>query len=137
MTRYQTIRRAMALLIAAVFLMTSLALPATQTGMIGTYEYVSAEEVETQRQDIMNLLEREDVREQLVAWGVDPAEAEQRVGSLTAAEVQQLHQRMDEMPAGAGVGTVVGAIVLIFLILLITDLLGWTDAFPFVHSQAR
>jgi hypothetical protein len=43
---------------------------------------------------------------------------------------------MDQLPAGGdGIGTIVGAAVLVFLILLITDILGFTHVFPFVKSQ--
>jgi hypothetical protein len=39
---------------------------------------------------------------------------------------------MDEMPAG---GSIVGAAVLIFLVLLVTDIVGWTDVYPFVNKK--
>jgi hypothetical protein len=51
---------------------------------------------------------------------------------MTDEEVRALNQKMDEMPAGSGV---VGAVVLIFLVLLITDIAGLTDVFPFVKKN--
>jgi hypothetical protein len=51
---------------------------------------------------------------------------------MTDEEVRALNQKMDEMPAGSGV---VGAVVLVFLVLLITDIVGWTDVFPFVNKK--
>jgi len=45
---------------------------------------------------------------------------------------------VDTAPAGQNaVGIIVGAIVLIFIILLVTDLLGLTDIFPFVKKSKR
>jgi hypothetical protein len=47
---------------------------------------------------------------------------------------------LDELPAGEGagaIGVIVGAILIIFLVLLVTDLLGLTDVFPFVKKKAR
>ncbi len=134
-----TIRLAMlrflSLFTASIFLLTSLALPAAQTGMIGTHDYTASEELDQQRAEVIAMLQQEEVRAQLERWGVDPEMAEQRVQSLTAEELAELSERMDEMPAGAGVGSVVGAVVLIFLVLLITDILGFTDVFPFTKAQ--
>jgi hypothetical protein len=70
----------------------------------------------------------------LVEWGVDAAEAKARVDAMTDAEVVEVAARLDHLPAGgSAVGAVIGAIVLIFLVLLITDLLGLTNVFPFVR----
>lgn len=135
MTAIRSLPRSAALLFASVFLVMSLSLPAAQAGMIGTDMFANAEHVETQRQDILDLLEREQMREQLMSWGVEPADAEQRVSSMTAAEVQSLHDRMQDMPAGGS--SVVGALLVGFLVLLVTDILGYTDVFPFTKSQAR
>jgi hypothetical protein len=67
--------------------------------------------------------------------GVDPAEARARVDSLSDAEVSRLAEAIRQDPAGAGaLGTVVGAIVLIFLVLLVTDILGFTKVFPFTRT---
>ena len=70
----------------------------------------------------------------MAALGVDPAEAARRVGGLSDAEVQRIAGELDRLPAGQGaVGAVIGAALLIFIVLLITDLLGLTDVFPFVR----
>jgi hypothetical protein len=82
-----------------------------------------------QQQRIAGLLERADVQERLRAYGVDPAEARARVAALTDAEAAQLVSNIDALPAG-GIG-IVGAIVLVFLVLLVTDILGYTKVFPF------
>ncbi len=88
------------------------------------------------RAQVIDFMAREDVRQQLEALGIDPDEAAQRAFSLSDEEVQQIAGQLDELPAGQdGVGAVVGAILLILLILLITDLLGLTNVFPFVKSQ--
>ena len=48
---------------------------------------------------------------------------------MTDAEAAQLVSNIDALPAG-GVG-ILGAIVLVFLVLLVTDILGYTKMFPF------
>ena len=137
MVMTRTCYRALVTFLASVFIATSIWLPAAQAQMIGTDAVAGADEVEVQRDEILTLLERDEVREQLVAWGVDPADAEARVEALTPAELQALSERMEQDPAGAGVGSVVGAALIIFLVLLITDILGYTSVFPFVDRTAQ
>ncbi len=68
--------------------------------------------------------------------GVEPSEVQARLAALSPAELAPLSERIDQMPAGQGaVGAVVGVILILFLVLLLTDLLGLTDVFPFVNKQ--
>jgi hypothetical protein len=116
------------LLLAAALLGVQLA-PA-QAAMIGTAQVLAAEQGRLDRDKLASLLEREDLQRQLSALGVDIQHAKDRVAGLTDAEVAQLNQRIDELPAG---GNALGIILLIFIIFIITDALGATDIFPFVH----
>lgn len=66
--------------------------------------------------------------------GVDPAEAVRRVAVMSDVEIGQIATRIDEAPAGEGAaGAIVGIALLVFIILLLTDLAGVTDVFPFVR----
>ncbi len=80
-----------------------------------------------------SLLDRAEVRARLEAFGVNVADAKVRVAALTDEEAAQLAHQMDQLPAGAdgGLAPLVGAVVLVFLVLLITDLLGLTHVFSF------
>lgn len=83
-------------------------------------------------------LDRSDVREQLQARGVDAADAKARVAALSDEEAQQLAQRIDRLPAGGdAAGAIIGAALIVFLVLLLTDLLGYTHVFPFVKPMRR
>lgn len=110
----------------------SLHLPAAQAGMIGTEAVVNAAQTQQNRDRLHSALNRDDVQTQLLARGVDPAQVQARVDSLTDEEMQTLAANMDQLPAG---GSVVGALVLIFLVLLLTDLMGLTNIFPFVKNN--
>lgn len=111
------------------------------TGSIQTVQaaMISAEQVaestittngEQDRARIIDALSREDVQTALVARGIDPAQAQARVASLTDDEASSMATQLDEAPAGG----IIGAIVLIFLVLLLTDILGFTKIFPFTRS---
>ena len=82
-----------------------------------------------QRAQVNRLLERAEVQSRLEAHGVNPADVKARVAAMTDDEVAQLAARIDSLPAGGE--SIIGAIVLIFVILLITDILGFTKVFPF------
>jgi hypothetical protein len=107
----------------AAFLIVALVLPLpARAGLVAT-------DAALDHQRIAALLEREEVQEQLRARGVDPAEARARASALTDAEAAQLVSNIDEAPAG-GVG-IIGAVLIVFLVLLLTDILGYTKVFPF------
>ena len=69
--------------------------------------------------------QRDWIREQLIAGGVDAALAGQRVAAMTDAQVVALQRRIDDMPAGGADG-----LLIIILILVITELMGYTDIVP-------
>jgi hypothetical protein len=89
------------------------------------------------RARVADFLARQDVRRQLEALGVDPAEAGERVALLTDAEAASLAGKLDELPAG-GIGFfgVMGIIALVFLVLIVLDYFGVTDIFPWVRSRS-
>jgi hypothetical protein len=101
-----------------------LPLPA-HAAMLGT----DAATVSADRATILSALDRADVQAQLQARGVDPAQVKGRVAALTDEEAADIAARIDELPAGG----ILGLILLVFLILLITDILGLTKVFPFTR----
>ncbi len=105
-----------------------LPLPAS-AGMVATDTALAA----AARDHLGRIVDRAEVRAALEARGVSSSEVKARVAALTDAEALQLAREVDSLPAGAdgGVGAIVGALVLVFLVLLITDLLGLTKVFPF------
>ena len=112
----------------------SLHLPAANAALVGTEAVVSAAQAQQHRERVLSTLNRDDVKAQLVARGVDPAQVQTRLESLTDEEVQTLAAKMDQLPAG---GDGLGLLVFIFVLLLITDILGFTNVFPFVKHPPR
>ena len=106
----------------------SLHLPAAHAGMIGTEAVVNAAQTQQYRERLHNALNRDDVQAQLLARGVDPAQVQARVDSLTDEEMQTLATNMDQLPAGGD--SVLGALVFIFIVLLVTDILGLDQHLP-------
>ncbi|MDH5207474.1 MAG: PA2779 family protein [Burkholderiaceae bacterium] len=123
-------RRAVAAISAACVLGTSLpvmAQPAPAPSLITTEEATAA----SVQQRVGELLARADVRDALAARGVDAAQVEARVAALTDSEARLLAEKLDRLPAGSS--DVLGILFAVFIILLITDLLGLTKVFPFTR----
>jgi hypothetical protein len=65
----------------------------------------------------------------LEALGLPADRVQDRLARLTPQERDTLAARMDELPAG---GDAIGALAFVALVLLITDILGYTEIYPFV-----
>ncbi|MGH8669209.1 MAG: PA2779 family protein [Burkholderiales bacterium] len=119
------LRRIIASLLVVSITGLGLPLP-VHAGMVGTDAVLASAE----RQRIAGFLDRADVRQQLQAQGVSPAEVKARVAAMTDEEAAQLAVHMDSVPAG---GSVLGVILIVFLVLLLTDIMGFTKIFPFTR----
>ena len=135
MDRLRRLTKPVGHLVAFGILALSLHLPAAQAGMIGTEAVVNAAQVQQDRERLRDVFNRDDVKAQLIARGVDPAQVQARVDSLTDQEVQTLNGKLDQLPAGGD--SLLGVLVFIFIVLLITDILGFTNIFPFVKHPKR
>lgn len=84
------------------------------------------------KEKLAGILSREDVTKKFEELGVDVKIVEARVASMTDEEALIVANKIDTLPAGADVGmSIVGAIVFVFIVLLITDILGLTKVFNF------
>jgi hypothetical protein len=134
MDGFRQLRRGVALVLAVVMFVISLPLGAANAALVSTEQTLAEAGEVADRARVLAFLERAEVREQIVALGVDPSEAAARVRALSDAQVREIAGQLDQLPAGqSAVGAVLGVILIIFLILLVTDLLGLTDVFPFVR----
>ena len=92
-----------------------------QAGMVGTAQLQDSQ----LSVDLGNIAaKRSWIEQQLVLGGVEATDATTRVAAMTDAQVIKIHQRIDEAPAGGN------AVVILILILVITELMGYTDIVP-------
>ena len=120
----------------SMFLLLAMPINAVYAAMVQTESIVVAEgRAHDARERVESFFQRQDVQRALQGQGIDPLEAQSRIDGLTDAEVERIAGQIEQLPAGgSAVGVIVGAAVLIFVILLITDILGFTDVFPFVRN---
>jgi hypothetical protein len=123
------IRRLIASLLVVSVTGTFISLPA-QAAIVVTDSVAASAAASADRAKIAQALARDDVRAELQARGVNPADVQARVDALSDDEAAQLAQKIDTLPAG---GDVLGLIVFVFIVLLITDILGLTKVFPFTR----
>jgi hypothetical protein len=121
MNLMRRITKPVARYVVCCFAAFSLSMPAARAEMIGTGAVLNAEQRAADIAGLNQLLTRADVQ--------------QRIDSLSDDELQSLTGQINSLPAG---GDVLGVIVFLFLVLLVTDILGYTDIFPFVkHGSGR
>jgi hypothetical protein len=113
--------------VIATLLVISIAMPwPSQAAMVATDSALAG----AQRAQVVRLLARADVQARLEAYGVNAADVKARIAALSDDEAARLAAQIDRLPAG---GDIIGAVVLVFLILLLTDILGFTKIFPFTR----
>ena len=110
---------------------TALTGPAS-AAMISSQALAQASQREATEAKVLQALSRPALVRQMEMLGVDPAAARDRVAALTDDELAALDQKLDSLPAG---GDVLGALLFVFVLLLVTDILGLTKVFPFTRAQ--
>ncbi|MDX1811063.1 MAG: PA2779 family protein [Gammaproteobacteria bacterium] len=115
--------------ITLIFLWMSVFIPVAQASMVSTDAVIADQQKLWNKQEINTLMERDDVKAQLQLMGVNSNDVQARVDALTDDELQQLSSQLNELPAG---GDILGIALTVFIILVITDLLGATNIFPFI-----
>ena len=99
------------------------------TAVKTAYAEIQAQQGDAERTRLISLLQKDELQQQLTAYGLDASMAAERVRSMSDAEVEMLNAKLDELPAGEGI---VGLAALFFIVFIITDALGATDIFTFV-----
>lgn len=125
--------RRLAAILAVFHVLMVVQVPLANAAMIGTGEVLAAQQQQVDRQQLLSMLDDQGVQDKLQAMGVERAQVQERIGSLTDAELAQFNQQLSEAPAGG----ILGVIVLFLVIFIITDLLCATDIFSFVKCINR
>lgn len=102
-----------------------------QAALVGTEQVARVAATDgSAHQRLADMLARADVQAEMERLGLSPDVARERIAALTDAEAAALAQQIDSAPAGG----IIGAILLVFFVLLVTDILGFTKVFPFTRS---
>ena len=96
-------------------------------GVIATTQVIAANDRANNMEKIQRALADQRVRNELIAQGVDPADATLRVASLSDQELATVAGHLDTLPAGGD--SFLAVIGIVFIVLLILELTGVTDIF--------
>ena len=128
--------RFLGVFMAALMLLIAVPYQTILAAMIPTEATNDANKDQEARAFLNELISREDIQNYLTKQGIDPLEAKVRVDSLTDSEAVMVAEQLEGLPAGgSAIGVIIGAALIVFLVLLATDILGYTDVFPFVKKH--
>ena len=121
------------LAIFLLLLVSTLNQPAA-AAMVGTEKLLISERNQETRNYLQEMMSRKQIQEALVARGIDLQEAKIRIDSLTDSEIEQILEKINDLPAGgidaAFVLIIVGVIVVLFIIVEYTSAV---PMFPWLH----
>lgn len=137
MKRIYRIARPVSLILAVYVFMLSGPQQAAMAALVGTDAVLDASRVQNARETVRALMAREDIHAALVRQGIDPAEAAARAEALSDSEAVRLADAAESLPAGgtSALGIIVVALLVVFFVLLLTDILGYTNVFPFTKKH--
>ena len=117
---------------AVLMLIVSIPCQSVLAALIDTETVLDSVQGKEARDQLKQFLARENVQAALTARGIDPMEAKARIDALSDDEVIRIADQIDQFPAGGGTVEVLLVIILaLFIVLVILDLTGVTDVFPF------
>ena len=122
---HQTVTRLIIVPLLIIFCIVSVLTPVSQATVIDTRTILAAQ-ADSPQADVQAFLARGEVREQLIALGVDPDDANGRVAALTGQEIRLLQNHINDLPAGSSALALLGAV---FLVLVVLELVGVTNIF--------
>lgn len=102
-----------------------------QAALRGNAELLAGDTRVQTRDTLQQLLAREPAQQRLQQLGISPEWARERVQQLSESELARINQGIAAQDAGGD--SVLGILLAIFIIFIITDAIGATDIFPFVH----
>ena len=137
MRHQRGMKKAVAYLVIVAFSFLSLVVAPVQAAMVGTADILKAQSDDLARQKVKLFMERQDVVQQIQAWGVNPEEAQARVDTMTDEEISLLAAKIDQLPSAGSdaLGFILAVAIIIFVVLIITDIMGVTAVFTFINKR--
>ena len=123
-------KKAVAMVLSAQLVLSTQAVTLAQAEMLSTEAAINSYETLNNRSALLDALERDAVQAEMVAMGVDPDEAAARLAALSDTEVATSLTQMEADNAGADI---IGTLFTVFVLLLVTDILCFTNVYSFTR----
>lgn len=128
MSRFSAKQRTVAKLLILLNAFVGFSSATAQAAMVETGAVISQQMMAYDRDQLRTRLEQQDAVDAMIRLGVEPTLVQSRVNHMTAEELAAFNQQIDEMQAGGS--SLLGVVIVVFVILVILDLLGTTNIFP-------
>ena len=123
-------KKAVAMVLSAQLVLSTQAVTLAQAEMLSTEAAINSYETLNNRTALLDALDRDAVQAEMVAIGVDPDEAAARLAALSDTEVATILTQMEADNAGADI---IGTLFTVFVLLLVTDILCFTNVYSFTR----
>jgi ribosomal protein S8E len=100
-----------------------------QAKIVSSASVMQSQQLVYNKQQIITLVNSQDIQQQLSNLGVSNKDALARIDAMTASELASFNEHLNDAEAGG----ILGVIVTVLVVVLVTDLLGITDAYPFIR----
>ena len=125
MNTFQKMVNPISMLAVILFQLTSTLYQPAVAAMVGTEKFLISDRNQETRSYLQQMMFRKEIQEALVARGIDLQEAKIRIDSLTDSEIEQIVEKINDLPAGgidaAFVLIIVGVIAVLFIIVEYTS----------------
>lgn len=126
----QPLQRPLALILSMLLIIMPMA--PVQAAMVGNGTIINQVPSVLTRDNVQELLGKESARQQMQAWGISPELITARINHLTDAELVRINHEAGTLKAGGG-ADILGVLLIIFIVFVVTDVIGATNIFPFIH----
>ena len=131
MKTFSTFFKPTSIFLTIVLLLMSTFYQSASAAMIRTETLLEPDRRLQTRDDLHQLLARKDVQEALIAWGINPLEAKARINSFSDTEIEQIAEKINQLPVGGGFANFAIVVVLVIVIaFIIFEYTGVTNIFP-------
>ena len=125
MHAFQKMANPISMLAVILLLLMSTLNQLAAAAMVGTEKLLISDRNQESRSYLQHMMSRKEIQEALVARGIDLQEAKIRIDSLTDSEIEQVLEKINDLPAGgidaAFILIIVGVIVVLFIIVEYTS----------------
>jgi len=97
--------------------------------MVETEKLLISDRNQETRSYLQQMMSRKDIREALVARGIDLQEAQIRIDSLTDREIELIFNNITDLPAGGGIDAAF-ILILVGVIAVLIMIVEYTSAVP-------
>jgi hypothetical protein len=136
MNTLQKTLKPISIFLTALLLLFALFRPPAWAAIIATEDLSRADRHQETRHELREFISREQIRQVLIAWGVDPHEAEVRIDSLSDDEIALITDNFAGLPAGGNAwGFVVVCAIVVIILVIIVEYTSEVKLFPGLGSS--